>query len=75
MLLGTDLSDTLGRKREIPVGRPLLATSRRTGIGGYAWHVADLYERFRSVILNTHTSINNHLYAHMEKSSIDKYKG
>jgi hypothetical protein len=50
MLLGTDLSDALGRKREIPVGPPLLAHSGRTCIGGYAWHVADLYEHFRSVI-------------------------
>jgi hypothetical protein len=50
MLVGTDLGDALGRKREIPVGRPLLAHSGRSRISGYDWHVADLYESFRSVI-------------------------
>jgi hypothetical protein len=45
-IVGTDLGDTLGRKRAIPVGRPFLALSRCSRIGGYAWRIAEfLYER------------------------------
>jgi hypothetical protein len=41
MIVGTDLGDTLGRKPDIPVGRPFLAPSGCSRIVGYAWPIAE----------------------------------
>jgi hypothetical protein len=50
IMIGTNLCDAFGRKRDVPVGRPFLTPSGLTRIGGYTWRVADLCERFWYIV-------------------------
>lgn len=69
-VLRAHLGDALWRKREILIGRPFLASSGFSRIGGYAWYA--IHELSRMVSLKGRsTSVDNHLPRHIYEPLVD----